>query len=176
MTDTLILTNHPLHLFNAAFQFRTVVNVNMTIESMMTYFFFFMGPTGIAGHILPMPFTQVIQHFCTYLAFLIEEVGTFVNTDNNVKKIFDAFARTRNGRNHRNTKEFTQFHVIQRVATGFQFIVHIERHHHTHVHVNQLGSEVQITFQIGRIYHIDNNVRCFINNMMTDIHFFRTIC
>ena len=94
MTDILILTNHPFHLFNATFQFGTMINVNMTIESMMTHFFLFMSPTGIAGHIFAMPFAQVIQHFGTYFAFLIEEVGTFINTDNNVKKIFDAFTRT----------------------------------------------------------------------------------
>ena len=109
MTDIFILTNHPLHLFNAAFQFGTVINVNMTIKSMMTHLFLFMSSTGIAGHIFPMPFAQVIQHFGTYFAFLIEEVSTFVNADNNMKKIFDAFTRTRNGRNHRDTKEFISF-------------------------------------------------------------------
>ena len=68
-----------------------------------------------------------------------------------------------------------QLDVIQFVAAAFQFVIHIQCDDHTHIHVNQLGGKIEITFQVGRVCHIDDYIRSFFNDMFAYIKFFRSI-
>ena len=172
MADLLIDTDNTLHLLNASFQFRTMIDVNMAVRATRVLTFFLMSAKAMVGNILLVPVAQIIQHFGAYFAFLIKEIAPFVNADNYMKQFVNPLPATTDRRYHRRTKELPKHHIVQCIATGCQFIVHIERDYHTHVHVNQLGGEIKVPFQIGRIYHIDYNVRSFINDMTANINFF----
>ena len=90
-----------------------------------------------------------------------------------MEKLFYAFSGATDGRQHRHTEQLTELYVIQRVPASFQFVVHVKRDNHAHVHVNKLGSEVEITFQVACIHHVDDNVRCFLDDVFTHIKLFR---
>ena len=51
-------------------------------------------------------------------------------------------------RHHRHSEQFTQQMIIQCITAGFKFIVNIQSYHHTDIHINQLGSQIQISLQI----------------------------
>ena len=51
-------------------------------------------------------------------------------------------------RHHRHPEQFTQQMIIQCITAGFQLIVNIQSHYHADIHVNQWGSQIQISFQI----------------------------
>ena len=137
--------------------------------------FLFMSTKVMVGYIFLMPITQVIQNFGTHLAFLIQEVTAFINIDDNMEQLFNPFSGTADSRQHRHAEQLAEFYIIQRISARFQLIVHIERNNHTYIHVNQLGSEIQVTLQIGRVHYIDNDVRSFVDNVVADINFFGRI-
>ena len=72
-------------------------------------------------------------------------------------------------------EQLTELYVIQRVPACFQFVVHVKRDNHAHVHVNQLGGEIQVPFQIGRVHHINNDIRSFVDDVMAHINLFGRI-
>ena len=168
--------DNALHLLNAPFQFRPMIDMNMAVKANRMFLLLLVSPKIMIGHIFLVPIAQVIQYFSTHFPFLIQEVSAFVNTDNNMKKLFNPLPGSANSRQHRHAEQLSELYVIQRITTRFQFIVHIERNNHTYIHVNQLGSKIQITFQIGRIHYVDYNIRRFIDNVVTNINFFRRIC
>lgn len=92
-----------------------------------------------------------------------------------MEKLFYAFSGATDGRQHRHAKQLTEFYVIQRVPACFQFVVHVKRDNHAHVHVNQLGGEIQVPFQIGRVHHINNDIRSFVDDVMAHINLFGRI-
>ena len=65
--------------------------------------------------------------------------------------------------------------VVQFVAAVLQGIVHVQCHYHAHVHINKLGSEVEITFQVACIHYVDDNVGRFLDDVFTYIELFRTV-
>ena len=89
-----------------------------------------------------------------------------------MEQLVDALSGTTYGRNHRNTDQFTQFFIIQMITTCLQFIIHIQCNNHFHIHVNELGSQIEITFQVRSIHYIDNKVGCFFDDMLANINFF----
>ena len=118
-----------------------------------------------------MPAAKVIQYLAAYPSFMVEEIAPFVNIDNHMKQLFDALPATADRRQHRDSEQLAELYIIQRVSTGFQLIVHVQCNHHAHVHVNQLGGEIKIAFQIGRVHNIDNDIRRFIDDVPTKHRF-----
>ncbi len=46
-------------------------------------------------------------------------------------------------------------------AEGFGFIEYVECHHNGNAHVKQLNCEVEVSFKIGGVHHVDHNVGPF---------------
>ncbi len=65
--------------------------------------------------------------------------------------------------------------MVKLVTVPFQFVVHVEGNHHTHVHVNQLAGQVQVAFQVGSIDDIDHDVRLFFFQVFAYIELFRRV-
>lgn len=172
MADVLIDADDALHLLNATFQLGTVIDMDMTVEATRLFYLFFMAAEVMVGNILLMPAAKVTQYLAAHPALMVEEVAAFVNIDNHMEQLFNAFSATADRRQHRNSEQLAELHIIQRVSTGFQLIVHVQCNHHAHIHVNQLGGEIEIAFQVGRVYNIDNDIRRFIDNVPADIDFF----
>ena len=89
-----------------------------------------------------------------------------------MKELVDAFSRSSYSRYNRDTNQFAQLFIIQMIATSLQLIIHVQRHHHLHVHVNQLCREIEVAFEVRCIHDIYNKVRSFLDDMLADINFF----
>lgn len=172
MADVLIDADDALHLLNATFQLGTVIDMDMTVEATRLFYLFFMAAEVMVGNILLMPAAKVTQYLAAHPTLMVEEVAAFVNIDNHMEQLFNAFSATADRRQHRDSEQLAELYIIQRVSTGFQLIVHVQCNHHAHIHVNQLGGEIEIAFQVGRVYNIDNDIRRFIDNVPADIDFF----
>ena len=175
VADVLIDADDALHLLNATFQLGTVIDMDMTVEATRLFYLFFMAAEVMVGNILLMPAAKVTQYLAAHPALMVEEVAAFVNIDNHMEQLFNAFSATADRRQHRNSEQLAELYIVQRVSTGFQLIVHVQCNHHAHVHVNQLGGEIEIAFQVGRVHNIDNDIRRFIDNVPADIDFFRGV-
>ena len=46
---------------------------------------------------------------------------------------------------HRHTKKFAQQMMVEFVAACFQFIIHIKRNDHAHIHINELCGKVEVS-------------------------------
>ena len=73
---------------------------------------------------------------------------------------------------HRHTKQLSQFHIINMVATLFRLVKHIQRTHHVQVHIDELGGEIQIALQITSVNDVDNHVGGLLDNLLAHIQFF----
>ena len=54
-------------------------------------------------------------------------------------------------------------------------IVHVECNDHADVHVDELCSQIQVSFQITGIYDIYYDIGSFFNDVFSDVKFFRTV-
>ena len=171
----LVDTDYAFHLFNAPLQFRPVIDMDVAVKACRMLLLLLMSAEVMVGYILLVPVAQIIQDFGTYLTFFIQKITTLVNADDNMEKLFYAFSGATDGRQHRHAKQLTELYVIQRVPACFQFVVHVKRDNHAHVHVNQLGGEIQVPFQIGRVHHINNDIRSFVDDVMAHINLFGRI-
>ena len=61
------------------------------------------------------------------------------------------------------------------MATLPQFVIHVQRHDHRHIHVDELGCEVEVTFQVRGIHHVDDDIRCLLDDIFSYIEFFRRV-
>lgn len=57
-----------------------------------------------------------------------------------------------------------------------QCVVHVECHHHAHIHVDELGGEIEVALQVACIHYVDNDVGCLIDDVLTHVKFFGTVC
>ena len=147
-----------------------MIYVDMTENTMVTCILF------LRFHIL-MPCFHIVQYLVAHLFadILGHIITTFITFDDDMEQLVDALSGTTYGRNHRNTDQFTQFFIIQMITTCLQFIIHIQCNNHFHIHVNELGSQIEITFQVRSIHYIDDQVWCFFDDMLANINFFRRI-
>ena len=176
MTDIFVFTDFPLYVVDAPFNFRSVVDVDVADKTFGSKVVFFACPFILmSGHIGIVPFAEVAENFVLDFFFLSHEVGSLIQTDNNVEQVVNAFARTTYCWYHRYSQQFAQLVVVQFVAAVLQGIVHVQCHYHAHVHINKLGREVEITFQVACIHHVDDNVGCFLDDVFTHIEFFRAV-
>ena len=84
---------------------------------------------------------------------------------NGVEKLVHAFASTTNGRNDWSAEKTAKLFYIKFVATCPEFIKHVQSYNHRNVHVEQLGGQVQVAFQIGGVNHIDD----YIGSLVDDV-------
>ena len=88
-----------------------------------------------------------------------------MHLDDGVEKLIDTFARTAYGRNDWSAEKAAELFNIKFVATCPEFIKHVQSYNHRNVHVEQLGGQVQVAFQIGGVNHIDD----YIGSLVDDV-------
>ena len=96
-------------------------------------------------------------------------VAVFVDIDHGVQQSVDAAVVARLDGHHRHAQHATQILVVEGGSAGLQLVVHVERHDHTRVYVDQFGGQVKIAFQIRGdhgVYHHIGNAR---SQMMTHV-------
>ena len=81
------------------------------------------------------------------------------------------------GRQHRHAEQLTELYVIQRVPACFQFVVHVKRDNHAHVHVDQLGGEIRFRSRLeeSTTINISSYLRSFVDDVMAHINLFGRI-
>ena len=65
--------------------------------------------------------------------------------------------------------------MVELISVSFQFIVHVEGDDHTHIHVDQLAGQIQITFQVGSIDYINHDIRLFFIQVLANVELFRSV-
>ena len=76
---------------------------------------------------------------------------------------------------HRHAEHRAQMFVIERRAARLQLVVHIERHDHFGIYVDQLGREIEIAFEVRGHHGVDHYVGRVVDQMATHIKFFGRI-
>ena len=176
VADIFVFTDFPFYVVDAPFNFRSVVDVDVADKTFGGEVVFFACPFILmSGHIGIVPFAEVAENFVLDFFFLPHEVGSFIQADDDVEQVVNAFTRTAYRRHHGYSQQFAQLVVVQFVAAVLQGIVHVQCHYHAHVHINKLGREVEITFQVACIHYVDDNVGCFLDDVFTHIEFFRAV-
>ena len=94
---------------------------------------------------------------------------SLVHLDHLPQQLFHAFSFRTDRRHHRHPDHLSHLLVIESGPGTFQLVVHIQGDHTLHVHVDQLRGQVEITFQVRRVYHIDNHVGSVIHDILPDI-------
>ena len=65
-----------------------------------------------------------------------------------VEKIVYSLSVAADGRYDRHSEEISQLLDVQVASLGLQFVVHIHRHHHAQVHVDELRCQIEVSLQI----------------------------
>ena len=102
-------------------------------------------------------------------------IAVLIYLDYCVEKFVYALPVTADRRDDRHSEQMAQSPCIQPVTLRLKLIVHIEGHHHPQVHVNQLGSEVEIPLKIGCIHHIHHHIRHLLYQILPHIQLLGTI-
>ena len=97
--------------------------------------------------------------------------GVLIDCHDGFQQVVDSFSRAADGRHKGHAQQTRELAMVQFVTAGKEFIVDVERHDHGKVHVNQLRCQVEITFQIGGIQHIDDDVGKFFDEIFPDVEF-----
>ena len=86
-----------------------------------------------------MPVQQsIVLHICQQIAIGIKIVATLINLYHRIKQLVDTSHLRRHCWYHRHTYHRTQRLIVEPIALCLQLVIHIQRYHHAHVHVNQL--------------------------------------
>jgi len=62
--------------------------------------------------------------------------------------------------------------VVKCVSAGLQLVVHVQGYDHAHVHVDELGRQVEVALQIAGIDDIDDHVGSFVDDEFAHIALF----
>ena len=95
--------------------------------------------------------------------------------DHRMEKFFHAFPCREHGGAHRYAKQLRQFIQIDVVTSFLSLIKHVESNHHTHMHINQLRSQIEVPLQVGGVYHINDNIRSMLDQLLPNIQFLRRV-
>jgi len=107
VADSLVAADFAFHLFDASLHFVSVVDVYVVVESARMFVFHAACVKRVVGHILPVPVAQVVQCFGAQVALFVEEVASFVDADDGVEELVNAFSRARYGGDDGRTEQFT---------------------------------------------------------------------
>ena len=90
-------------------------------------------------------------------------------------QFLQAPTRFKRCRHHRHTHQRRQRVDIKMVAAAFRLVKHVQGYHHTQVHIHQLRRQIQVTFNIRRIYHVDDDIWRLFHQLLSNVQFFGRI-
>ena len=92
-----------------------------------------------------------------------------IHFDDLMEEFVDTFTGFKHCWHHRHAKQLRQLVVVDMVTTFLGLIKHVQRNHHTDVHVNELCRKIKIALQVGGVNHIDDNIRSLFDQLLSDI-------
>ena len=157
-----------------------MVHVDVSIHALVWFrsvgIVFLVVVVPVVLHIVLVPVLKVFLHFGVDVPVLVEEVYTLIEVDDDVEQFLDAFPAFEHGRYHRHAEQLSQFLVVNSIAPVFKLVKHVEGTHHAQVHVDELCGQVEVSFDVRGVNHIDDDVGSLLYNLLAYIQFFRTVC
>ena len=98
-----------------------------------------------------------------------------IDFDDGIEQRVDAGSVPADGRTDRHAEQPAQLVDVEAVAFLLQFVVHVQRHHHPEVHVDELGGQVEVAFQVGGVHHVDDDIGHLLDEVLPHVQFFRGI-
>ena len=98
-------------------------------------------------------------------------VVLLVDLDDGVQQFRDSGSVTADGRADRHSEKVTKLLDVKAVSPRPKLIVHIQSHHYTEVHIDDLGREVEVSLDVGSVHDVDHDIRNVLNQVLTDIEF-----
>ena len=95
-----------------------------------------------------------------------------IDPDNGIEEFGDSFPAAAYRGTHRHTQKVSQLHRVQLISLVAELVVHIERHHHAKVHVNELCGKIEVALDVGSVHHIHHHVRHSLQEVLSNIKLF----
>ena len=102
-------------------------------------------------------------------------IPIFVDGDHRVEQCLQTPPRLGHDGHHRHAEHRAQMLVIEYGAARFEFVVHVERHDHLGIDVDQFGGKIEITFEIRGHYGVDDHVGRVVHQMAAHVQLFGRI-
>ena len=102
-------------------------------------------------------------------------VALLIDLDDGVEKGGNALAVAAHRRADRDTEQVAQLLRVDLVALGLELVVHVQGHDGPQVHVDELGRQVEVALDVGRVDDIDDDVGHGVDEVLPDIEFLRRI-
>ena len=84
--------------------------------------------------------------------------AVLVDADNRLEELVYALAAARHGGDHRRAEQFAERSVVEPVPALFDFVIHVQRHDHRQIHVDELRREVEVALQVRRVDDVEHHV------------------
>ena len=94
---------------------------------------------------------------------------TFCYLNDLMEELLHPFASLAHGGHDGCAKQDAQLLHVELVATFAQFVIHVEGDNHGHVHVDELGGQVEVTLQVGGIDDVDDKVGVLLDDVLSYI-------
>ena len=103
-------------------------------------------------------------------------ITLLIYLDHGVEQLVYTLSSAAHSRHYRHAEQISQLSDVQSISFCLQFVIHIQSHNHPQVHVDQLGSKVEVALKIGCINDIDHHIRNLLKKIFADIKFLRAVC
>ncbi len=103
-------------------------------------------------------------------------VALRINLYDSVEKFRDTCSVTAYGRTYRHSQKVAQLLGIQLVTFRLQFVIHIQSHYDSEVHIDYLRRQIKIPFDVGCVHHVDYDIGNILDKIFADVEFLRAVC
>ena len=100
---------------------------------------------------------------------------SFIHLDDGLKQILHPHSRLERRWHDGHSQECGKRLQVGMIAASFKLIIHIQRTHHSNVHVYQLGRQIEVALQVRGVNDVDDDVGRLFRKMLPHIEFFRRI-
>ena len=101
-----------------------------------------------------------------------DRILLFIDLNDPIEKCFNPHAGFTDGGYDWCSNHPAQTLMVELVASLLQFVIDIECNDHPHIHVDQLGREIEVSLQIGGVQDVQDDIGLLLIQMMPDIQFF----
>ena len=98
-----------------------------------------------------------------------------IHADDGLEEFLHTTAVGEDGGHHGHTEEASQAVGVDMVASLLGLVKHVEGAHHAHVHVYELGGEIEVALQVAAVYHVDDDIGRLVDYLSAHVDFFRRI-
>ena len=119
---------------------------------------------------------NAVLYLMTMLDVDVAEVGvgtlrSLIHLNHLMEEFLHTATRGEHRGLHGHTKEARQGIEVDVVASLLRLVKHIEGHHHTNVHIDELGGQVEIALEVRSVDHINHHIGGLLNQLLANIQF-----